>query len=75
MNGGRRKEGRKEEVNSRTVPAGASELEMELHETPNEVDDGERDLNEILLLMNVCPDEIGEDSDEAYESDFAEIDY
>lgn len=72
-----------EEVNSRTVPAGASELEMELHETPNvlrdatanEVDDGERDLNEILLLMNVCPDEIGEDSDEAYESDFEEIDY
>lgn len=47
-----------EEVNSRTAPAGASELEMELHETPNvlrdatanKVDDGERDLNETFYL-------------------------
>lgn len=56
---------------------------MELHETPsilpdttaNKVDDGERDLNEIPQLMNMCPDEIGEDSDEAYESDFEELDF
>ena len=27
-------------------------------------------LNEILLLMKVSPDEIEEDSDEGYESDF-----
>ena len=36
----------------------------------SKVNDGAEDLNEILLLLNVCPDEIEEDSDEAYESDF-----
>jgi len=36
----------------------------------SKVNDGPQDLNEILLQLNVCPDEIEEDSDEAYESDF-----
>lgn len=30
-----------------------------------------KDLNKILFLLNVCPDEIEQDSDEAYESDFS----
>ena len=40
------------------------------HADASKVNDGAEDLNEILLLLNVCPDEIEEDSDEAYESDF-----
>ena len=40
------------------------------HADASKVNDGAEDLNEILLLLNVCPDEIEEDSDETYESDF-----
>ena len=40
------------------------------HADASKVNDGAEDLNEILLLLNVCPDEIEEDSDEAYGSDF-----
>ena len=40
------------------------------HAGGSKVNDGAEDLNEILLLLNVCPDETEEDSDEAYESVF-----
>ena len=40
------------------------------HADASKVNDGAKDRNEILLLLNVCPDEIKEDSDKAYESDF-----
>ena len=40
------------------------------HANASKVNDGAEDLTEILLLLNVCPDEVEEDSDEAYESDF-----
>ena len=40
------------------------------HTDASKVNDGAEDLNEILLLLNVYPDEIEEDSDEAYKSDF-----
>ena len=40
------------------------------HADASKVNDGAEDLNEILLLLNICPDEIEEDSDEVYESDF-----
>ena len=40
------------------------------HADASKVNDGAEDLNEILLPLNVCPDEIEEDLDEAYESDF-----
>ena len=40
------------------------------HADASKVNDGAEDLNQILLLLNVCPHEIEEDSDEAYESDF-----
>ena len=40
------------------------------HADASKVNDGDEDRDEILLLLHVCPDEIEEDSDEAYESDF-----
>ena len=40
------------------------------HANASKVNDGAEDLNEILLLLNVCPGWIEEDSDEAYKSDF-----
>ena len=40
------------------------------HADASKVSDGTQDFNEILLLMNVCPDEIEEDSEEGYGSDF-----
>ena len=40
------------------------------HADASKINDGAVDLNEILLLLNICLDEIEEDSDEAYESDF-----
>lgn len=43
------------------------------HADASKVNDGAKDLSEILLLMNACPDEIEGDSDEAYESDFEEL--
>ena len=37
------------------------------HAGASQVNYGAEDLNEILLLLNVCPDEIEENSGEAYE--------
>lgn len=74
-----------EEVNSRTAPAGASELKWSymkpqmfcatLLQTKLTMVKETSTRPSTYVLMNVCPDEIGEDSDEAYESDFEEIDY
>lgn len=64
-----------EEALSSSVPETDPEVERAnpvfvCHADASMVNDGAEDLNEILLLLNVCPDEIEEDSDEAYESDF-----
>ena len=64
-----------EEALSSSVPETDPEVKranpvVMCHADASKVNDGAEDLNEILLLLNVCPDEIEEDSDEAYESDF-----
>ena len=72
-------EAEREEPATETDPENQVEQEMimtpvheHVLEAANENDNG-ADVNEILLLMNICPDDIeGDSDDEAYKSDFTD---
>ena len=59
-----------EERNENVHSAAASEAAPKGKELPSAhvIQDGVEEVDEILSLLNVCPDDIADSSDEAYES-------